>query len=283
MKQIFIILLALIGISTNAHATAQNGDIIYINGERWNLRGKPITFDKNSHNILLNSLPKERVITSANWNGYIAAWSINNNIITLDSVTITVQDYKEFKRISIDNALLDEVLRQAGYSSRKATWIKGTIFVADGKIIKYIHQGYESIFEHERFLDIENGIVTSDTTFHNKILVEGFSSEDLYNSMFEDEDHIKEHLHIDLDKYPLLAERHNEFNITNITVDNEGTLTHCDVIIQRHVNDDEQTIEQISQLEKEIKQTLMNIKPWKTMLFSNEVVPYNRSIRFRYP
>ena len=52
MKQIFITLLALIGISMNAHATAQASDIIYINGEKWKLRGKPIRFDENLHEAI---------------------------------------------------------------------------------------------------------------------------------------------------------------------------------------------------------------------------------------
>lgn len=279
MKQIFITLLALIGISMNAHATAQASDIIYINGEKWKLRGKPICFDKDLHDILLNTLPKDRIISSANWFGYIAAWSINDNTLTLDSIIISVRNKTE----TLDNALLDQVLEQAGYHSRTATWVKGTIFVADGKIIKYIHQGYESIFEHERFLDIENGIVVSDTTYHNKILVEGFSSEDLHNSILDNEDHIKQHLHIDFSKYPLLAKRHNRFTITNITVDNEGTLTNCEVTIEKYKKDDELTIEQITQLENEVKQTLMSIKPWKTMLFSNKVTPFSNSIQFIYP
>jgi len=281
MKKIFFILLTLLSISTNAHATAQAGDIIYINGERWYLRGKPIKFDRNLHDILMNTLPENRVITSANWEGYIAAWSIKDNILTLDSVMISVRDMRN--REAIDSDMLDQVLQQAGYKSRTATWVNGTIFVADGEIIKYIHQGYESIFEHERFLDIKNGIVTSDTTFHNKILVDGFSSDNLYNSIFDDEDHIQEHLHIDFNKYPLLAKRHNRFQVTNITVDNEGTLTDCDVEIEKYKKDDEETLEQIAQLEKEVKQTLMNIKPWKTILFSNHVLPFSTSIYIEYP
>ena len=59
-----------------ASATGQSGDMITIDGEQWNLLGKPIDWDSTLYKSLLKVLPEERSINTANWDGYTAYWSI---------------------------------------------------------------------------------------------------------------------------------------------------------------------------------------------------------------
>ena len=68
------------------YATGQDGDIIYIDGKQWILLGKPVYADSILSNDLRAALPEERSITTANWDGYTAYWSISQEKLCLDSI-----------------------------------------------------------------------------------------------------------------------------------------------------------------------------------------------------
>ena len=85
-----------------ASATGQEGDVIMIDGERWNLLGKPIDYDSVLYHRLLEVLPKDRSISTANWDGYRGYWSIKNNRLCLDHIEIELYD-KETKHSHVEN------------------------------------------------------------------------------------------------------------------------------------------------------------------------------------
>ena len=54
------------------HATGQEGDIICIDGTKWELLGKPIYADSSLAKNLEAALPKGRGTVTSNWAGYTA-------------------------------------------------------------------------------------------------------------------------------------------------------------------------------------------------------------------
>lgn len=55
-------------------ATGLLSDVIYIDGEKWELMEKPINADSILYARLMNFLPKNHCVTTANWEGYTAFW-----------------------------------------------------------------------------------------------------------------------------------------------------------------------------------------------------------------
>ena len=69
-----------------ANATGQEGDIIYIDGTRWELLGRPVSRDSVLYHHLKAVLPSNRSISTANWDGFTAYWSIVQDVLCLDSM-----------------------------------------------------------------------------------------------------------------------------------------------------------------------------------------------------
>ena len=50
-----------------------------------------------------------------------------------------------------------------------AGWFSGRIIIPHGKLLKYVHMGYESIYEKELYTDFENGILIDTLTADNLV------------------------------------------------------------------------------------------------------------------
>lgn len=96
MKNYILIVICLL--AGSVYATPQDADVIYIDGERWNLQYNPIAVNPSLNKQLEEILPEGRDITTANWDGYTAYWSINEDMICLDSVTVTFTKIDEEKK-----------------------------------------------------------------------------------------------------------------------------------------------------------------------------------------
>lgn len=66
-------------------ATGLSGDIIYLQGEEWVLLNKPIYRDSILFNRLMDFLPKNHCITTANWEGYTAYWEVQHSHLYLEA------------------------------------------------------------------------------------------------------------------------------------------------------------------------------------------------------
>ncbi|MBP5560659.1 MAG: hypothetical protein J6X70_02515 [Muribaculaceae bacterium] len=96
----FLFLCQLLFVVIIAHATAQEGDIIFIEGTRWELLGCPVGADSALYHKLETVLPKDRPIITSNWDGFTAYWSIQQDQLYLDSIYIVSGE-----RIPSDTAL----------------------------------------------------------------------------------------------------------------------------------------------------------------------------------
>lgn len=259
-------------------ATGQEGDVITIDGERWNLLGKPIDHDSVLYHRLLEVLPKDRSINTANWDGYRAYWSIRNDRLYLDRIEVEMYD-KETKRLHTEN-LPEADMRKVFskyYQQQQivASWVNHDIRVAKGNTLYYVHSDYFRNLEYEQILTIKQGKVTLRKEYHNRVVVkEGFSLDNI------NQEEIRRRFPLHTQDYPELAGVGRLIiSISKIQLDEKGNLLDCNVKVTHR--DMKGSIEGLAQ---EMKTMLKQIQPWKTLYINGEYVStiYHESITFAY-
>lgn len=276
MKRLILCLYAL-AIAVCSWATGQQGDVIFIDGERWNLLGEPIEVDSALHFKLQDVLPKDKDICTANWKGYTAYWSIRHECLFLDSIKVSVNGclqhlpdsviYKVFQRYYFKDP--GEVSCDEGII---ASWLNRDIRVGKGNKLYYEHMGYRRDLEHEQILTIDEGRVKEKKVYHNRVAVEGFSA----NQMHKVED-FKQLINFPDEKYPELTGKKVQFSVSKIQIDTLGNLIDCTV---KAYTKDEALSDRLAQ---DMKAELMGIRPWKLLFIRGEYVPDPKSFSFRYP
>ena len=250
-------------LTLTAYATAQEGDVIYINGEKLKLLGNPINLDSALYHTLKDELPSNRPIVSSNWDGYTAYWSINNDKLYLDSVRCEAYDPKVKAVVgeSIPPETLNRIFNSYSAGNRiVASWVSGKIRVAKGKVIYYQHSGFERNYEEETILDIDKGKVVGKKEYHN-FVKDGFSFDKLQENGAQEMLHKILPLHIE--RYPELANvKRLIFRVKRARVDEKGNLLECNVQV---VKPDDNP-----QLATEIAEALKTYHPWKVYYINGE-------------
>lgn len=96
---------------------------------------------------------------TALWRGYIGTWEIRGDRLYLIAINVMPG--------SRVNANLGTVF--PGYPDRVfAHWYTGMLRIPQGKILKYVHMGHQSTFEHDLLIDVERGVVVSTRVRENK-------------------------------------------------------------------------------------------------------------------
>lgn len=264
MKFLHVFLLSLISLAT--YATGQEGDIIYIDGEKWELLGKPVFADSLLSLELKTALPEGRGWTTANWAGYTAYWSIRQEKLCLDSILYEVYETNP-RKYRTEHLASDTLLRvfQKYVDGNKrivASWLNGDIRAAKGKVIYYQHMGYERNYENERFLSVEQGKVCRVKNYQNYV-VEGFSF-DKYRPQSHS---LHEMFPLHIENYPELKNVGRIlFYIKRAQVDAEGHLVDCEVKVSRPVDD--------PRLAAEMVEAMKAYHPWRVLFINGELRSY---------
>jgi hypothetical protein len=295
----FILSIFVLGIAVSSLASAYQGDVIYIDGERWTLMGQPVERDSALFHHLLDVLPKERRISSGNWQGYTGYWSIRDGQLYLDSIRVGFDFDSSVMATSIFPAKnkdgkeippfvpaddMHEIFHDYYVGGEiLASWITGEVRVARGHAVKYVHQGYMRSLEHEQYFTISQGRVTDCVAYHNRIAAKGFSIEEFNNRYrkqdSESREKIRQLIPIPAENYPDLAGvKGFGCDVSDIQVDSLGNLVDCRVKIDLKGGNDELK----ERLSQDAKAALMNIRPWKVLCINNEYIPDAQSFWFRY-
>ena len=261
MKRIFLFV-SFLFLALVAHATGQTGDVIFIDGARWELLGKPIDLDAALYHDLEAVLPENRPIVTSNWDGYTGYWSIRQDVLYLDSVRCEYYDteIQGMKGESIPSAVLLNVFKNYVDDDRiVASWLTGEIRVATGKMIYYQHTYFERNYEEEMMLSIDKGKVTGRKEYHN-FVVEGFSF-DKFNP--DNNEELREMYPLHIERYPELAnEERIVFSIQRARVDAQGNLVECEVKV---IRPDDNPL-----LAAEIAESLKAYHPWRVLFINGE-------------
>ena len=279
MKKL-ILCIVTCSIAIGIWATAQTGDLIIINGEMWVLLARPINYDSALYQGLKTILPGERAISSANWDGYTAYWSIRNEQVYLDSIKVRFynSETNEEKNMCLPSSDVLRVFKR--YASGKnipASWVSKELRTAKGKVIYYVHDAYERYYEEELLFTATNGKVTDMKAFHNQLVTDGYTL-DAFNPW-----KINELCPLHKTDYPDMEDiKAVFFEVTDVKVDSLGNMIDCNIkaSIRRSDNNEWQYVTAPAQ---EMKERLMSLRPWKTALVYGEyIAEINRGVFFRY-
>ena len=120
--------------------TIQAGDILSYNGEKTTIATEPLKPYLEARSDV------GFIFKSTAWvRGYIATWEIRNKKLYLASLVGFIENKTEFF----------------------ANWFSGDIRIPEGKLLEKINLGYESVFEKDRILTFNKGILISETVKNN--------------------------------------------------------------------------------------------------------------------
>jgi len=123
--------------------TAQVRDILMYNEEELRIGTEPL-----ESYLAKIKLPHRLVAPStACWRGYTSKWAINNKKLFLIEWEGYIQKYQ---KVGIQYLFPDEEIVFAN-------WFSGQIRIGMGELVNYVHGGYESVYEGEKFLVFEKG------------------------------------------------------------------------------------------------------------------------------
>lgn len=259
MKRVLLFIQYLI-LAVAVNATGQDGDIIYIDGTRWELLDRPICVDSLLYHGLKAVLPSERSISTAKWDGFTAYWSIKQNVLYLDSVRSEHydSDTKEFMGSRIPSATLLRVFKKHVTGDYiVGSWLTRDIRVAKGKKIYYQHMGFERNYEEEQIISIDKGKVTGKKVYHNYV-IDGFSFDKV-----KDNAELRRLFPIQIEQYPEQANaKRIVFSIKKARVNSEGNLVECEVKVLTP-NDNQR-------LATEMEGLLKAYHPWRVSFINGE-------------
>ncbi|WP_448550517.1 hypothetical protein [Thalassotalea fusca] len=90
--------------SSNVFATAQTPDYLMYQGKKYRLHANPL------EELFLEKeelRPKSEIISSANWRGYIATFSISEDALVVSDITIRKPEPNKERRYLNESVLLD--------------------------------------------------------------------------------------------------------------------------------------------------------------------------------
>lgn len=141
--------------------TAQIGDKIHYKGMRYSLSSEPL-----SAYLLKNKINKFKELNTACWRGYVAEWEVVDNKLYLVDIRFS---YSPRKRITIEteDSLTEMGKLFPGQTKVHANWVSSTLIIKTGKLVEYIHMGYESVYEITIYLKFENGVLIENEVINN--------------------------------------------------------------------------------------------------------------------
>ena len=269
MKKFLFMFIFALAMTQSVFATAQEGNVIFIDGEEWMLLGEPIMADSVLFQRMKAVLPKDRSWTTANWDGYTSYWSLKQGHLYLDKITVKFfnNETKETLQEEISKKEMEELFKSYMKNGNiEGSMFSGKLRVAKGACISYVHMGFESRFEEEIFFTMDKGKVTERKDYHNKVL----GGADFSNQ--NDLAQVKKLFLEQVSGLPEFSEiKRLIFTVKNVKMDAQGHITDCDVIVK-------QAPEVFAQKMKDI---IMSIRPWKRLyLYEEYVLPSYNSFSF---
>ena len=135
-------------------------------------------------------------------------------------------------------------------------------------MIYYEHIGFARHYETEMTLHVENGKITEQKLFNNRMVLDGLPDCNYWEMLH---DTVKTFLLTD-NRYPQLSSdsiRGIVLKAQNCKVDSLGNLTDLDLTIRLIPN----TNDSLGTLERDLEAFLMTLKPWKVLLIHDKYRP----------
>lgn len=140
--------------------TAQMRERLIYQGREVSMCTEPL----NDYFALSGERPGFSAPHTALWRGYIGTWKILDDRLYLIELAGQLENGAEATLATLFPDYPDRVF---------AHWYSGTLRVPEGKITEYVHAGYGSNYERDRFIKIEKGIVVDESVRHYGLVSEG--------------------------------------------------------------------------------------------------------------
>jgi hypothetical protein len=132
--------------------TAQACDKILIEGRENRLYCEPLELYWNDYNPKPDFVPPH----TACWRGYIAFWTVEATKLHLTGIDTENESLKIEKVFPGKEAPIF------------ADWFTGELRIPQGEMLQYVHMFYQSRFESDLFLLVDNGIVLNEWVVDNR-------------------------------------------------------------------------------------------------------------------
>ena len=132
--------------------TTQAGEILSYNGEKITIATEPLKAYLETRSDISFIFESTALVR-----GYIGSWKIENKKLFLVSL---IGFIKNKERVDLNYL----------FPNKKkvfADWFSGKIRIPEGNLVKKINIGYASVFERDRMLKFNKGILISDDVIYN--------------------------------------------------------------------------------------------------------------------
>ncbi|MFA6925137.1 MAG: hypothetical protein WC223_12905 [Bacteroidales bacterium] len=159
MRNIFAILIVII-FPLTVFSTAQLGDIIILKNDTLTVFSNPLELRQDIESLRPRLFGNNSGQTSTDcWRGYIAEWTVIDGEIFLTNI------FDCDCKLKADlNKLFPKEIKNGKI---KASWLTDNLYIQKGKMLYYVHGGYESIYEKELVLTFEKGRLKSQKELDN--------------------------------------------------------------------------------------------------------------------
>ena len=147
-----LVIVGLTLLATPARATEQTPDTLLYEGRKYPLAVEPLDGFLAAHPEQNQRIQQgtERIVSTDNWRGYLATWTLGDGRLQLLEVTIATGEMGPRRSILRD-------LFPAG-APYVADWFDGYLVLPDGKVLGDPLVGAE--YDHYLIIRVEDGIVT---------------------------------------------------------------------------------------------------------------------------
>jgi TPR repeat protein len=138
--------------SESLFATAQQGDKLVVNGDTAWINSNPLEKyfeEKGKRTIGEFDLNSRECFSTSLWRGYVATWKLENDSLFLIRIQTEYCSGSNPKEINIKS--------EFGSNKVFAQWVTDTIVCPQGELLQYVHMGYESIYEGEKYYTFKQG------------------------------------------------------------------------------------------------------------------------------
>lgn len=155
---------------TSVYATGQTSEVIYWKGQKYQLLGLPLA-SNHALDSLVSTQYNFKMTNTALWRGYIGHWSIDNDLLVLDSICVETDNTPKMIAINLNDCKAFDPYRKNG--KIYASWVNKELRIASGKTLKYEHMGFNRNYEQESIIQIKDGRIVQVKSYDNKVIVDG--------------------------------------------------------------------------------------------------------------
>lgn len=265
IKSYLTALLLLLLIPFTGRATGLSGDVIYIEGEEWELMAKPIDEDSVIFARLMDFIPENHCATTANWQGYTGFWEVRNNRLYLQKIEVCLYDREKQKKstLTFDADTLKPVF--ASYSTPDgifARWFTGEIRAGKGDLVRYIHSGFHRNLQIEKVMTVKDGKIIGTHLYHNQKKA-GLNLKDAQAELIK---------RFPWKQFPEIKGQRLIFSIRDFKMTDDGHLLDFNVVTLfiRPMKKEIKTPDSL--LIKAFKETMKSIYPWETFYVNGKLL-----------